>query len=113
MNLKNYKKRTYKYKKFHPSESMFYAWLDKNIDRFNNKPIAIGSHDFRLDGIIKNIILHLDFYNDEVMTPEALFSISDENDMHYDLIDIEYIGEEQYHPLKGYYDADRVDGVYK
>jgi len=102
----------------YPDEEIFNEWLKENIHRFNHKPVLhakLNSHYvYGFEGIIGNITLNISFGALEASLylynlPE--FS-NDRDGTSFDLIDIEYIGEEKYHPLKGYYDADRVDHKY-
>lgn len=93
---------------FHKSESIFWSWLHKNIDRFYYKPVHNGDGTFYFDGIIKNIILYIDFNQ-----PEAGLILKDlKNNKVYDYYTIQYIGEEKFHPAKGFYDADRANNIY-
>ncbi|PHR54375.1 MAG: hypothetical protein COA44_13235 [Arcobacter sp.] len=90
------------------SEEIFKKWLDENISRFKYKPIINVKGGFCFQSITKGINLHIDFSQ-----PEAFFSFDDVvTNENYDLHTIEYIGREKHHPDKGFYDADRVDGVY-
>ena len=92
------------------AESIFREWMDDNMDRFKIKPISNGKGKYSFKGIIKNIHLQLDYRQPESMIcfDGLLNGINDNFDLH----SIEYIGEEKYHPSKGYYDADRTDDVY-
>ena len=93
---------------FHKAESIFRKWLFQNINRFNNKPISNTKGGFYFEGITKAINLEIDFTQ-----PEAMLSFNNisTNEL-YDYFTIEYIGDEKYYPLKGFYDADRVDKIY-
>ncbi len=102
----------------YPAKAIFDEWLDENIHRFHYKPIVKeirnGYAVYSFEGIINNISLVVDFWRPEAMIwfanlPEFC---EDVNDMNFDHVAIEYIGEEKYHPLKGYYDADRIDHIY-
>jgi len=101
-------------KVFAKSEAIFNKWFVKNKHRFNHKLIRAGANCYRFEGIIKEIELLTSLNT----APEAEFSITYYGDEKYkkdgcfDLLPIEYIGKEGYHPQKGYFDMDRVDGVY-
>ena len=92
-------------------KKLFRTWLKENLHRFNYKPYARNGmcEEYYFEGIIKSITLVMDYGY-----PEAM--IFHENPMHSDgCCDhdvVEYIGQEKYDPEKGYYDADRVDGIY-
>ena len=102
----------------YPAEEMFYAWLEKNIHRFKHKPVlqkkGNGQVSYRFEGIIENVTLGISFES-----PEASFyfynlrELCDEEwGTCFDMLYINYIGWEKYHPIKGYYDADRGDDKY-
>ncbi len=90
---------------------LFRIWLKENLHRFNYKPYAKNSvcGEYYFEGIAKNITLVMDY-----AYPEAM--IYHGNPLHssgccdHDVV--EYIGYEKYDPEKGYYDADREDGIY-
>ena len=100
-------------------EQIFNTWLDENIDRFNYKPILQEKCDsyvvYGFEGIINNIILHISFDSVEasLFFDTLLECYADKNKTCFDMQYIEYIGDEKYHPLKGYYDADRIDKNYE
>jgi len=85
----------------------FYKWLAKNRGKFNHRPIQISKYKFRFEGVIKNIVLTMD-----LSMPEAMLAFYDDKGKYFDHLSIEYIGDEQYDPSKGYYDADREDKKY-
>ena len=103
-NLKKYAKKT---RVFHPIETLLHSWLLENTHRFTHKPKRIDKRSFSFEGIIENITLVFD-YN----LPEAMLCYSDENGELFDMQTIAYIGHECYDSQNGYYDADRVDGIY-
>ena len=99
----------------YPAEEMFYTWLEENIHRFKHKPVlqekSNGQASYTFEGIIESVVLGISFEY-----PEASFYFynlrelcDDERDMFFDMMYINYIGLEKYHPVKGYYDADRGD----
>ena len=99
----------------YPAEEMFYTWLEENIHRFKHKPVlqekSNGQASYTFEGIIESVVLGISFEY-----PEASFYFynlrelcDDESDMFFDMMYVNYIGEEKYHPVKGYYDADRGD----
>jgi hypothetical protein len=93
---------------FHKSESIFRKWLYENINRFNNKPIPNGEGGFYFEGITKAINLIINY-----RIQEAMLSFEDRDTKeNYDYHSIQYIGNEKYDPLKGFYDADRIDLIY-
>ena len=104
--------------KIYPSEAIFYEWLEENIHRFNHKPVLQEKREgqvvFSFEGIIHNIVLGISFnYPEASLYFDNLLEFCDEKDgTFFDMQYIEYIGEEKYHPQKGYYDADRIDGIY-
>lgn len=92
-------------------KKLFRLWLKENLHRFNYKPYAknsVGS-EYYFEGIAKNITLVMDY-----SSPEAMMShdnpIKLTHCWDYDVV--EYIGDERLDKEKGYYDADRVDGIY-
>jgi hypothetical protein len=90
-----------KYRKFYKSESIFKEWLDKNIHRFNNKPIRNAKNRFYFDGISKAISLYIDF-----CLPEAMLSFNDpKTQENYDHYTIQYIGNVKFSHTRGFYDA--------
>lgn len=102
----------------YPAETIFQKWLDENIYRFNHKPvlknIINGKGIYSFEGIIDNITLVVAFWIPESMIyfdnlPEFC---EDTDDVNFDHRIVAYIGDEKYHPLKGYYDADRIDDEY-
>jgi len=110
-----YKKSVIKFsretKSFDKSEGIFNQWLKENIHRFNIKPIKNSENTYFFDGVIKNVSLYLNW------TPEAIFSFYSfvpniYGDTYFDQMPIDYIGYEKYSPQKGFYDADRTDGIY-
>jgi len=91
------------------SKSIFRNWLDKNIHRFTHKPVQNQDGSFYFYGITKAITLIFDFRQ-----PEAMLSFNDiDTNQNYDYYAIQYIGNLQYHPLKGFYDADRTDSNFR
>ena len=108
--MKKYKlsKKTKKYKFFYKSESIFRKWLQENINRFNYKPMRNNHGGYYFEGITKAISLSIEFSQ-----PEAELHFNNPiNDENYDLCSIQYIGHMKYHPLHGFYDADRVDKMF-
>ena len=103
--LSKFKMKSYK---FDIARSIFNKWLSNNIHRFNIKPIYIGHDSYEFEGIVKNIFLKMSFDN----YLDAFFVCIDDKDECYDLISVEYIGNLKYDSLKGYYDEDRVDGIF-
>jgi len=100
-------------KVFPKSEAIFNKWFVKNKHRFNHKLIRAGTNCFKFEGIIKEIELLISL--NTALEAEFSFTCYDDKykeDGCFDLIPIEYIGKEGYHPQKGYFDMDRVDGVY-
>ena len=115
VKLRKRRARTFK---VYPAEEMFYTWLEENIHRFKHKPVLQKKENgqvlYSFEGIIENVTLGISFES-----PEASFYFynlrelcDDESDMFFDMQYINYIGWEKYHPLKGYYDADRGDNKY-
>ena len=115
IKLRKRRSRTFE---VYPAEEMFYTWLEENIHRFKHKPVLQkkenGQASYRFEGIIENVTLGIIFES-----LEASFYFynkrelcEDESDMFFDMLYINYIGWEKYHPLKGYYDADRGDHKY-
>ncbi len=100
----------------YPVEVVFCEWLKENIDRFNFKPILQyvkdGTGVYSFEGIVDNISLVVAFYSPESMVFFDNLSVfcEDPDDTYFDHHVVDYIGEEQYHPTKGYYDAE--NGVY-
>ena len=105
--------------KVYLGEQIFNAWLDENIDRFHYKPIlqekGNGYVIYGFEGIINNIILHISFNSVEasLFFDNLLECYVDKDKTFFDMQYIEYIGYEKCHPLKGYYDADRIDKNYE
>ena len=90
------------------SKSIFKQWLSENIHRFNNKPIHNKKGEFYFEGITKAISLIMDF--DRL---EAMLNYTDiDTGENYDFGYMQYIGELEFDPIKGFYDADRTDKVY-
>jgi hypothetical protein len=94
---------------------LFRHWLAANRDRL---PFAITPHhheaaglaSYTLEGICPRVHLLLDFGGSESMVtydesedPRELWSIART---------IAYIADPRFDPGKGYYDADRIDGIY-
>jgi len=101
-------KRNKRYRTFPRSQSIFIKWLLENINRFNHKPIPNGKGGFYFNGITKAISLVIDFHQ-----PDAMLVFDDiATEELYDLYSIQWIGKEKYHPIKGFYDADRTDKIY-
>lgn len=91
---------------FYKSQRLFLNWLESNIDSFNTKPILQPTRVYTFENIVDNVSMQ---FQDYINDPEIRFTYKDEL---FDLYSPEYIGCESYHPQKGYYDADRVDGKY-
>ena len=90
---------------FSKSKIIFEKWLKNNYDNFRYKPIPNDFGGYYFDGIIKNISLIIDYRQ-----PEAMLSFDDiKKNKNYDYHSIQYIGDLQYNPTRGYYDADRID----
>lgn len=97
-----------KNKVLHKSELIFEKWLSANMDRFNNKPTTNGKGGFYFEGITQAINLYIDFGQ-----PEAMLHLDNiETKENYDLCSIQWIGKVEHDPLKGFYDADRIDSIY-
>ena len=90
---------------------LFRQWLKVNMHRFKYRPYSINRRHtmFRFQGIEKHIMLVMDYRRPEAM---IFYQSPDDPKYNIDQTIIEYIGDERYSPLKGYYDADRTDGVY-
>jgi len=104
-----HKKDTKSFSKF---EGIFKRWLENNIERFNHRPIAQAGGKYIFEGIIKNIKYGISDYEMYLSYEYEGGTACDENETYFDTYYIEYIGAEKYHPQKGFYDGDRVDGVY-
>jgi len=96
------------------TEKLFYRWLEENMGAFPYKPVFLKKEGAQLiytfEKICKKITLQIALYLPEAMicyresdAPDELWSIHKV---------LEYIGEEAYDQHKGYYDADRTDGIY-
>jgi len=88
---------------------VFEKWFNKNQYRFNTKPIISKQTKdgfiIEFEGIIKNISI--------IVRPIPEVSFIFEYDGEWvDSLDIAYIGQEMYNPEKGYYDSDRVNGIF-
>ena len=112
-NRKNKNKRNLGYWRFEKSRKIFLEWMEKNIHRFNYKPIIQPDGSYIFEGIIKNVMLYVD------TLPEAMLSLDYleyyelyKDDVCFDLITIEYVLIESFNPQKGYYDADNTTGNY-
>jgi len=91
------------------NQVLFEKWLNENIHKFHYKPILTKNNDYYFNGITKAIKLEIDYRQ-----PEAMLSFSDlDTEEIYDYHTIEYIGSFKYDNIKGFYDADRVDAIYK
>jgi len=97
---------------FAKSEAIFNKWLIENKHRLKYQLIPNKYNNYHFQGVIKEVELLI--HN----SPEAEIAFSYygdilcENGRCLDLASIDYIGQEAYHPQKGYFDMDRVDGVY-
>jgi hypothetical protein len=90
------------------TKTIFYRWLEKNLARFQYKPIVNGDDSFTFLGITSAITLHIEFSQ-----PEVMLSFDDvETKENYDIFSIQYIGKYSYDAKLGHYDADRVDKIY-
>ena len=113
-NKKILRKLNKQHKEFYFSESIFYEWFNKNIDRFLIKPIKHSNGIYYFQGVIKNVYLRVDlgeFGVGAIMVFDCLDDTLSKYDS-FDHIDIEYIGFEAYDFKKGFYDADRIDGIF-
>ena len=88
-------------------ELLFSKWLIKNMAKFNHQPLQIKKDEYRFTGVIKNIILKMDF-----VLPEAMLFFNNNKGKNFDHKTIAYIGDKQYNSDLGYYDADRTDSIY-
>lgn len=91
---------------FYKSQRLFLNWLDNNKHRFNVKLILQPSGMYTFENVVDNVSM---VFQDYINDPEIRFTYKDEL---FDLYSANYIGCESYHTSKGYYDADRVDGIY-
>lgn len=92
--------------KFDKARKIFLEWMNKNIHRFNTKPILQPNGSYVFKGIISNVKLYVN------SSPEAMIYFTHTNDSFFDMVDIDYITTESYNSQKGFYDADRTDGVF-
>ena len=95
--------------KFEIANILFIKWFNKNLYRFNTKPIITkqikDGLNLEFEGVIKNISIFIK----SIPEVTIIFEYDDEC---IDMYDIAYIGQEMHNPKKGYYDSDRVDGIY-
>ncbi len=114
---KKYKKAFMKYnlttRTFDKADSIFNKWLSQNSNRFNTKLIKKSSWEFYFEGVIENVSLFVNSMPEAGVSFEYFEKDNPHGDSFFDIEYIEYIGLESYHPQKGYYDADRVDNVFK
>ena len=99
-------------KSFYKFKSIFKEWLDNNIERFNYRPIATTDGEYIFEGIINNITFGISEYEAYLTYGYEGGTTYDKNETIFDIYYIAYIGDEKYHPQKGHYDGDRVDGIY-
>ena len=101
-------------KEFGMSEAIFYKWFEENKHRLKHKLVHKHCHFYRFEGVIKEIWISIALGS----YPEIEFIFNYDDDLRvdsqcfFDIETIEYIGQEAYHPQKGYFDLDRVDHVY-
>jgi len=100
--LKTLLKQNRASKKFYKGESIIKNWMIENHSKFNVKPIVDPTGGYTFEGIIENVRVSFNNYNAEAMID---FWDLDE-DEHYDQMVINYIGDESFHPQKGFYDKD-------
>ena len=104
--LKTLLKQKRAFKTFYKGESIIKNWMKENLHRFKIKPIVKPTGGYTFEGIIENIQLSFYDYNAEAMIH---FYHEGEN---YDHMVINYIGDESFHPQKGFYDADNKECNY-
>ncbi len=101
---------------FEKAEGIFNRWLEKNKHRLPTALLPKAGYGSYFKGVIKNISLYVNGM------PEAMISYDyygdykniaiEDEDGYVDTTYMAYIGDESYHPQKGYYDADRTDGIF-
>ena len=94
------------FKKFYKGEAIINKWLVENFSRFNVKLIVNPTGGYNFEGVIENVKLSFCNYN-----AEAMIDFYHEGEQ-FDQLVISYIGDESFHPQKGFYDGDRTDGIY-
>jgi len=94
-------------KTFGKSEAIFYKWFEKNKYRLNYKLIKLKSHFYRFDDVIKEIEISIALGS--YLEIEFIFNYEG---VCFDIDTVEYVGQEAYHPQKGYFDMDRANGIY-
>lgn len=110
---KRLKKHDIGFKYFDIGETIFYRWLEENTHRFTYKPKRINKWKYCFEGIIDSIYLEMQSGFDEATIQFELNEPDSGKCLQRAETVIEYVLIPTYNPLKGFYDADHVDGLYE